>query len=108
MKNRTTRNALRSSTAAAIVFAVAGTFSAFGHANVASTGSESTRLSFNELNLEDSNATEALYQRIQRAAAEVCSQTYSRIPDRACVKDTMDRTVEKIDNAQLKARHQQG
>ena len=104
MKIRTTRNTL----AAAIAFTVAGTATSLAHATIGQSGTESLRLNTAKMELQTQADAEALYRRLQRAANEVCSQTYSRIPDRACVQETMDRTVEKIGNAQLKARHQQG
>ena len=104
MKTRTTRNTL----ATAIVFAVAGSAATLGHASLGNTGAESLRINTAKVNLETEESADALYRRLQRAANEVCSQTYSRIPDRSCVEETMNRTVEKIDNAKLTARHQQG
>ncbi|MEE4661846.1 MAG: UrcA family protein [Halieaceae bacterium] len=104
MKTRTTRNTL----ATAIVFAVAGSTASLGHASLGTHGTESLRINTAKINLETPESADALYRQLQRAANEVCSQTYSRIPDRSCVEETMDRTVEKIDNARLTARHQEG
>lgn len=104
MKIRTTRNTL----VAAIVFAVTGTASSLSQANIAELDVESRRIDLSGLNLNSQADTETAYRRIRQATNAVCRRAHSRIPDHICVEETMDQTVEKLGNAQLKARHQQG
>ena len=75
---------------------------------------DSVTVNFADLNIENARGAQALYARLQRASAEVCSsgQTYRELGSLArvakveqCYAETLDEAVAKIDSDQLRRIH---
>lgn len=88
---------------------------AIASASLSSLSSEEVRISVNyaDLNLANPAGIEQLYKRLKYAAANACGPTSLReagsleqiANNKACVKQLLDRAVQKVDNAALSKRH---
>ncbi len=101
MEIRTTRNTL----VAAAVFAVLSGVSTLSHANLPSDSHESVRVSYSDLDLQKTEGQETLYERLRRAADDVCEEEYSRLEERECRANALDRAVEEVGNKAVTALH---
>ena len=91
-----------------------GLSSGAAFANLTERGSESVSVSFAELDITKPAGAEVLYDRLQRAAQEVCGvneRFYSpyyiagSAERRACYQDALDRAVAQIDAPLVSEQH---
>ena len=91
-----------------------GLSSGAAFANLTDRGTEAVAVSFAELDLSKPAGAEALYDRLQRAAQEVCGineRFYSpyyiagSAERRACYQDALDRAVAQLDEPLVTEQH---
>ena len=101
MNIRTTRNSL----VAASIFALLSGVSTLSHANLPAEGFETSRVNYSDLDLSKQEGQETLYERLRRAADDVCDEEYSRLDERSCRKTALDRAVKEVGNSSVTALH---
>jgi UrcA family protein len=101
MKIRTTRNTVIATAA----FTLLCGLSAASHAIVSNEAYETQRVTYTNQDLQQEEGRKDLYYRLKRAAENVCDTEYSRVDERECEKEALERAVKDVDNEAVSALH---
>jgi UrcA family protein len=92
-----------------LAFAMAGLACAPSAYSASSGEARSTKVSYGDLNIDSAAGAKTLYARIRTAAATVCAPLDRDLVDRpsyrACIHQSIDNAVAKIDNRMLTSIH---